>query len=144
MTLVRRSLLQGAALLTVPVLRSAAAESVPAPKEAQLYIIWPKDGQRIRGAFPCRFGLRNMGVAPAGIASPNAGHHHLLIDVKEPISPDLPIPSDKKHMHFGSGQTETQLELPPGTHTLQLVLGDANHMPFEPVVASRKIRIVVV
>ncbi len=85
-----------------------------------------------------------MGVTHAGDATPNSGHHHLLIDVNEPLDPDLPIPADNRHIHFGRGQTETELELPPGTHMLQLVLGDAEHRPFNPPVVSRKIRIVVV
>ena len=121
----------------------AVAAKTPAPKEAYLYIIWPTDGTVVKGAFWCRFGLRNMGVTHAGDATPNTGHHHLLIDVDEPLDPNEPIPSDKKHMHFGTGQTEVRLELPPGAHTLQLVLGDAEHIPFDPPVVSRKIRIVV-
>jgi hypothetical protein len=121
----------------------AFAGSTPAPKDAYLYIIWPTDGERIKGAFWCRFGLRNMGVTHAGDTTANMGHHHLFIDVDEALEPNEPIPSDKKHMHFGAGQTEVRLELPPGPHTLQLVLGDANHIPFDPPVVSRKIRIVV-
>ena len=122
---------------------SAFAGTTPAPKDAYLYIIWPTDGERIKGAFWCRFGLRNMGVTHAGDKTPNTGHHHLLIDVDEPLDPNEPIPSDKKHLHFGAGQTEVRLELPPGPHTLQLVFGDADHIPFDPPVVSRKIRIVV-
>ena len=122
---------------------SAFAGTTPASKDAYLYIIWPTDGERIKGAFWCRFGLRNMGVTHAGDKTPNTGHHHLLIDVDEALDPNEPIPSDKKHMHFGAGQTEVRLELPPGPHTLQLVLGDADHIPFDPPVVSKKIRIVV-
>jgi Domain of unknown function (DUF4399) len=121
----------------------AFAGKTPASKDAYLYIIWPTDGDRIKGAFWCRFGLRNMGVTHAGDTTGNTGHHHLLIDVDEPLEPNDPIPSDKKHMHFGAGQTEVRLELPPGPHTLQLVLGDADHIPFDPPVVSRKIRIIV-
>jgi len=122
---------------------AALAGKTQAPKEAYLYIIWPTDGTRIKGAFWCRFGLRNMGVTHAGDKTPNTGHHHLLIDVDEPLDSNEPIPSDKKHLHFGAGQTEVRLELPPGPHTLQLVLGDADHIPFDPPVVSRKIRIIV-
>jgi hypothetical protein len=122
---------------------AALAGKTPAPNDAYLYIIWPSDGERIRGAFWCRFGLRNMGVTHAGDPTPNMGHHHLLVDVDEPLNPNEPIPSDRKHMHFGAGQTEVRLELPPGPHTLQLVLGDTDHFPFDPPVVSRKIRIVV-
>ena len=121
----------------------AFAGPTPAAKDAYLYFIWPGDGQRIKGAFWCRFGLRNMGVAPAGVRSPNSGHHHLFVDVEEPINPNEPIPQDKKHLHYGAGQTEARLDLPPGPHTLQLVLGDADHIPFDPPVVSRKIRIVI-
>ncbi len=123
---------------------AALAGKTPAPKDAYLYIIWPTDGDRIKGAFWCRFGLRNMGVTHAGDTTANMGHHHLLIDVDAPLEPDEPIPADKKHLHFGAGQTEARLELPPGPHTLQLVLGDANHIPFDPPVVSRKIRITVI
>ena len=84
-----------------------------------------------------------MGVAPAGVTNPNTGHHHLLIDV-ETLPPDnLPIPNDANHRHFGLGQTETELTLPPGQHTLQLVLGDALHIPHQPPVRSEKITITV-
>jgi Domain of unknown function (DUF4399) len=121
----------------------ARAFATPAPKEAYLYIIWPNDGERVKSPFWCRFGLRNMGVTHAGDTTPNLGHHHLLIDVDEPLDPGQPIPQDKKHLHFGAGQTEARIDLPPGPHTLQLVLGDANHVPFDPPVVSRKIRIVV-
>jgi len=140
----RRAVLQApvvAAVASVPTL--ALAGSTPA-KGAYAYFIWPTDGERIRGPFWCRFGLRNMGVAPAGVDVENTGHHHLLIDVDEPLSVDLPIPADKKHIHFGAGQTETRLELPPGKYSMQLVLGDANHVPFDPPVVSRKIHIIVV
>ena len=133
-------------LVAVPATLVAArafAGPTPAAKDAYLYFIWPGDGQRIKGAFWCRFGLRNMGVAPAGVRSPNTGHHHLFVDVDEPLNPNEPIPQDKKHLHYGAGQTEARLELPPGPHTLQLVLGDADHIPLDPPVVSRKIRIVV-
>jgi hypothetical protein len=122
---------------------SAFAGPTPAPKDAYLYILWPLDGDRVKGAFWCRFGLRNMGVTRAGDNTPNLGHHHLLIDVDEPLDPNQPIPQDKKHLHFGAGQTEARIDLPPGPHTLQLVLGDADHIPFNPPVVSKKIKIIV-
>ena len=115
----------------------------PAPADAYLYFIWPTDGMRIKGAFWCRFGLRNMGVTHAGDSTPNMGHHHLLIDVDEALDLDTPLPSNKRYMHFGAGQTETRIELPPGMHILQMVLGDADHIPFDPPVVSKKIHIVV-
>ena len=120
---------------------AAHAQGTPSPKDALLYIIWPHDGQTIRGAFWCRFGLRNMGVTHAGDAYANSGHHHLLVDVSEPLDPKQPIAQDKSHLHFGAGQTEAHIELPPGKHTLQLVLGDGKHYPFDPLVVSKKITV---
>ncbi len=120
-----------------------AAAQTQAPPDAFLYIIYPRDGMKVRSPVTVRFGLRGMGVTRAGDATPNLGHHHLLVDVTEPLKEAEPIPSDKKHLHFGAGQTETKLELPPGKHTLQLVLGDAEHKPFNPVVASKIITITV-
>ncbi|MCP3472559.1 DUF4399 domain-containing protein [Bradyrhizobium sp. CCGUVB1N3] len=131
------------ALSALLALSSSAAysQAKPAPKDAKVYFITPRDGQKIRSGFWVRFGLRNMGVTHAGDDYQNSGHHHLLIDVKDPVDPKEPIPQDKSHLHFGAGQTETFLELAPGTHTLQLVLGDAKHYPFEPPVVSEKISI---
>ena len=139
----RRAVLHMPALLAVAASPAAFAGTTPSAKDAYLYIITPYDGQRLHGAFWCRFGLRNMGVAPAGVATPNTGHHHLLIDVDEPLDTGVAITADKKHVHFGAGQTEARLELPRGQHTLQLVLGDVSHMPFDPPVVSRKISITV-
>jgi len=118
--------------------------ATPAPKDAYLYIIWPNNGERIKGGFWCRFGLRNMGVTHAGDAAKNSGHHHLFIDVDTPPEIDEPIPNDKKHVHFGLGQTEARVELPPGPHTLQLVLGDADHIPFDPPIVSKIVHITVI
>jgi hypothetical protein len=125
----------------------AATESgfkrTSAPADAYCYIGWPNDGEIIRVThLKIWFGTRNFGVAPAGTSSPNTGHHHLLIDT--PLPPlDQPIPSDKNHLHFGLGQTEAYIDLPPGTHTLQLLIGDADHVPHDPPVMSRKITITV-
>jgi Domain of unknown function (DUF4399) len=113
------------------------------PEDAYLYFIWPQDGAVIKGAFWCRFGLRGMGVTHAGDDFPNSGHHHLFIDINDPVDPNEAIPQDKNHLHFGTGQTEARIELPPGRHTLQLVLGDAQHFPFKPPVVSKKITILV-
>ena len=122
---------------------TALAQGKPAGKDAVLYFVWPQNGAVIKGGFWCRFGLRNMGVTHAGEDFPNSGHHHLLIDVKEPLDVNEPIPQDKNHLHFGAGQTETRLELTPGKHTLQLVLGDGKHYPFNPPLVSEKITITV-
>ena len=114
-----------------------------APKDAYVYIGWPLNGAVVG---PTRikvwFGTRNFGVAPAGVSKPNTGHHHLLIDA--PIPPlDQPIPADSHHLHFGAGQTETFIDLPPGRHTLQLLMGDADHVPHNPPVVSKQITILV-
>jgi hypothetical protein len=137
----RRLLLVAPALALGPT--AALAGPTPATKNAHLYFIWPREGWRVQSPFWCRFGLRNMGVAPAGVRVPNTGHHHLLIDVSDPLDPNLPIPQDKHHLHFGAGQTEALIDLPPGPHTLQLVLGDADHLPFNPPVVSTVIHITV-
>ena len=113
----------------------------PAPADAYCYIGWPNDGETLhKRHFKVWFGTRNFGVAPAGVDKPNTGHHHLLIDTDLPPL-DEAIPNDKNHLHFGAGQTETYIDLPPGTHTLQLLMGDANHVPFDPPVMSKKITI---
>jgi hypothetical protein len=83
-----------------------------------------------------------MGVAPKGTTVPNTGHHHLLIDTDPPTMTE-PIPNDRNHLHFGAGETEARVELPPGKHTLQLLLGDKDHMPHNPPVMSKKITITV-
>jgi hypothetical protein len=119
------------------------AQGKPPAKDALLYFIWPQNGATIKGGFWCRFGLRNMGVTHAGEDFPSSGHHHLLIDVNEPLDVNEPIPQDKNHLHFGAGQTEARIELPPGKHTLQLVLGDGKHYPFNPPLVSEKITITV-
>jgi len=121
----------------------AALPRTAAPENALTYLLSPANGATVTSPFTIRFGLRGMGVAPAGVTTPNTGHHHLLIDV-EALPPDnLPIPNDANHRHFGLGQTETELTLPPGQHTLQLVLGDALHIPHQPPVRSEKITITV-
>ena len=135
-----RALLLGG-LVLLPT--AAVPQGLPSPKDAYLYIISPKDGATLSGPFRCVFGLRGMGITHAGDPFPNSGHHHLLIDVEEPLNPSEPIPQDKKHLHYGSGQTEALIHLSPGLHTLQLVLGDAKHFPFNPPLMSKKITITV-
>ena len=117
------------------------ATRTPAPAEAYVYIGWPNDGEVLRTRrFKVWFGTRNFGVAPAGVTKANTGHHHLLIDTALPPL-DEPIPNDKNHLHFGAGQTETYIELPPGTHTLQIIMGDADHVPHDPPLVSKKITV---
>jgi hypothetical protein len=121
-----------------------AAAETPSPAGAQVYIINLKNGDTVTSPFKVQFGLTGMGVAPAGVEKPNTGHHHLIIDAT--LSPDelkAPIASDAKHMHFGGGQTEATITLPPGQHTLQLVLGDWSHIPHVPPVMSTPITVTV-
>jgi hypothetical protein len=121
----------------------AQAEQTASPPGAEEYIIWPSDGAVIHGGkLWVRMGLRNMGICPKGVAFPNTGHHHLLIDTDLPAL-DQEIPSDRTHLHFGAGETDARIELPPGKHTLQLILGDHNHVPHVPPVYSKKITITV-
>ena len=120
-----------------------AAAPASAPDNAHVYFIWPQDGMVIEGGkFWVRMGLRNMGVAPKGTAVPHTGHHHLLIDAELPPMAE-PIPNDRNHLHFGAGETEARVELPPGKHTLQLLLGDKDHVPHKPPIQSKKITITV-
>jgi len=121
----------------------AFAAGKPRPADAVVYIISPSNGATVTSPFVVQFGLRGMGVAPAGIDVTNTGHHHLFIDVDQFPDPNAPMPKDAQHKHFGGGQTETTLSLPPGKHTLQLVFGDATHMMFEPGLVSEKITITV-
>ena len=136
-----QAVLVAVVLTMLPV--AASSQGTRAPADAFLYIIWPPDGATVKGAFWCRFGLRNMGVTQAGSNAANSGHHHLLIDGNDPLDSNEPIPQDKNHLHLGAGQTEARIELQPGKHTLQLVLGDAKHYLFNPPVISKKIAITV-
>ena len=132
-----------AALAALVCASTASAGPTPAPKDAYAYIGYPNNGQVVPANKPFRvwFGLRYMGVAPKGVKYPNTGHHHLLIDTDLPPM-DQEIPSDRQHLHFGAGQTETTIELPPGKHTLQLLMGDENHVPHNPPVYSKKITVI--
>jgi hypothetical protein len=114
-----------------------------APAGAMAYIIQPADGATVANPVNVVFGLKGIGVAPAGTDRPDAGHHHLLIDAGLPADLNVPIPNDDTHKHFGGGQTETTLPLAPGKHTLQLLLGDHLHVPFDPPIASSVVTIEV-
>lgn len=129
------------ALGTTAVAQTPALPVTKAPPGAKVYFITPTDGATVHGRVRVRFGLEGMGVAPAGVAKENTGHHHLLVDAAALPAAGQPIPKDAQHVHFGGGQTETTLDLSPGTHTLQLELGDANHLPFEPPIVSKRITI---
>jgi hypothetical protein len=139
-----RAILAAAALATALAAPAAIAGTTPAPANAYAYIGYPNDGQTLPAGKPFKvwFGLRYMGVAPRGVKFPNTGHHHLLIDVDLPPM-DQEIPSDRNHLHYGAGETETMIELPPGKHTLQLLMGDDKHIPHNPPVYSKKITIYV-
>jgi hypothetical protein len=121
----------------------AQVERTPSPAGAEVYFITPKDGATVKSPVSIQFGLKGMGVAPAGVKFENAGHHHLLIDTDVPADANMPLPTSDAVRHFGKGQTETSVELAPGKHTLQLVLGDQNHTPHNPPVVSKKITITV-
>jgi len=114
----------------------------PSPANAKVYIETPANGAYVPTTFTVRFGLTGMGVAPAGFDKANSGHHHLIIDSELPPF-DAPIPNDENHLHYGAGQTEASVTLPKGKHTLQLLLGDANHMPHDPPVYSQPITVYV-
>ena len=130
----------GAALLTA----APASAQTPSPAGAKVYIINLKNGDTVTSPFKVQFGLSGMGIAPAGVEKPNTGHHHLIIDTK--LSDEelkQPIASDAKHIHYGGGQTEAMVTLPPGQHTLQLVLGDWTHIPHVPPVMSDVVTVTV-
>lgn len=137
-----KSILSMASFSAILLAGAALAGPTPAPDGAKVYFIEPDDGATVSSPVTVKFGLAGMGVAPAGIQKENTGHHHLIVDAQPP-EPDAPIPSDENHRHFGGGQTETTLELTPGTHTLQLLLGDFSHIPHDPPVVSERITITV-
>jgi hypothetical protein len=135
-TLMLAALVLGASL-------AFAQERTPSPAGAEVYIIAPKDGAKVHAPVLVQFGLKGMGIAPAGVKFDNTGHHHLLIDTDPPADLSAPLPATDKIVHFGKGQTETTLNLAPGKHTLQLLLADQSHIPHNPPVLSRKISITV-
>lgn len=139
------ALLGAAALAVAPTGAAGAAERTPSVPGAAVYIIAPADGATVSSPVLVQFGLRGMGVAPAGIEEAgDSGHHHLLVN--KPISEVAlgePLPADDNHRHFGGGQTETMLELPPGEHTLQLLLADWGHVPHDPPLMSEVVTVTV-
>jgi hypothetical protein len=122
---------------------AAALARKPAPAGAMAYIIEPADGARVTSPVRVVFGLKGIGVAPAGVERNDAGHHHLLVDAPMPADLGVPIANDEQHRHFGGGQTEVDLTLAPGRHTLQLLLGDHLHIPHDPPIASSVVTIEV-
>ena len=138
-----KRLIAATILSTLPFAGAALAlDRTPAPEGAATYIVSPESGAIVSNPVTVVFGLSGMGVAPAGTEKENTGHHHLLINTDPPAF-DEPIPADDQHVHFGGGQTEVQIELEPGEHSLQLLLGDLNHIPHDPPVMSEKVTIVV-
>jgi hypothetical protein len=122
---------------------AAALARKPAPAGATAYIIEPADGARVTSPVRVVFGLKGIGVAPAGVDRNDAGHHHLLVDAPLPSDLGLPIANDEQHRHFGGGQTEVELTLAPGRHTLQMLLGDHLHIPHDPPITSSVVTIEV-
>jgi hypothetical protein len=141
MSMIRAFLAAGVSALLVSG-AATAGDRTPSPPGAIVYIVSPADGATVSSPVTVVFGLKGMGVAPAGTEMEKTGHHHLIIDAPLPAMDD-PIPADDNHKHFGGGQTETTIELPPGEHTLQLLLGDLNHVPHDPPVTSDRITITV-
>ena len=131
--------LAAVSLMSLPVL----ADRTPSPAGAEVYIISPKDGAKVKSPVTVVFGLKGMGIAPAGIKFDNTGHHHLLVDADPPADLSKPLPADEHNVHFGKGQTEGSVTLTPGKHTLQLLLADSLHTPHDPAVISKKITITV-
>lgn len=125
----------------LPFAGSAEQMVSSSPAGATVYIISPEDGEVVGETFTVLFGLKGMGISPAGFDKENTGHHHLLVDATS--LPEAGKPMGKETMHFGGGQTEATITLPKGEHTLQLVLGDYLHIPHEPPVVSEKITIMV-
>ena len=119
-----------------------AIELSPSTDNASVYFISPNNGESVSSKFKVQFGLENFGIAPAGIQVMHSGHHHLIIDADLPPL-NLPIPADKNHVHFGKGQTEVEIELTKGEHTLQLLLGDFRHIPHDQPIFSKKITVKV-
>ncbi len=137
----RLAMALGATLLATMAL---AQDRAPAATGAEVYFIAPRDGQKIHGPVTVRFGLKGMGVAPAGIKFDNTGHHHLLVDTDlREIKLNAPLPATDKILHFGKGQTETTLTLTPGKHTFELLFADYQHVSFDPPLHSKKITITV-
>lgn len=132
-----------ALVLAVSVAAAQAPERTPSAAGAKVFIISPKNGETVTSPVTVKFGIKGMTLAPAGTKDPNTGHHHLLIDTDAPADLSQPLPATDKIVHFGKAQTETTVNLPPGKHTLQLLLGDANHIPHNPAVMSKKITITV-
>jgi hypothetical protein len=130
--------------LTLIAALALAQDRMAPAANAEVYFISPHNGETVQGPVTVRFGLKGMGIAPAGVKFDNTGHHHLLVDMDfSELKLDAPMPATDKLLHFGKGQTETTLTLPPGKHTLELVFADFLHQSFDPPLHSKKITITV-
>ena len=121
------------------------AESTALPRTesadgASVFFITPANGETVSGPVRIEFGIDGMDVVKAGVSQPHSGHHHLLIDTDLP-DVGLPIPADEHHIHFGDGSTSTEISLPAGQHTLQMLLGDHLHIPHDPPLVSEPLTI---
>jgi hypothetical protein len=139
----KKLLLSGLAVLLMSGLAAAQLPKTKSVEGTTVYIAAPATGATVSSPFTVRFGLKGMGIAPAGVNHPNTGHHHLLIDVAQLPDFSAALPATDNIRHFGGGQTETELTLPPGQHTLQLVFADYLHIPHDRPVVSEKITITV-
>lgn len=143
---IRKCIFQCLTIGSITVAVATLAQGFPrssAADNAAVYFIKPSDGETVGQTFKIVFGLSNMGVAPAGVEKEHTGHHHLLINLDELPDMSLPLPANEQVKHFGAGQTETLLTLPPGEHSLQLLLGNHLHIPHDKPVLSEKITVVV-
>lgn len=121
--------------------KAAAVVQKKAPAGASVFIVSPRDGETVAREFTVKFGVAGVAIKPAGDPAPNTGHHHLLIDAAGLPPGNLPIPADANHRHYGKGQTEDTIKLPPGDHTLQLDFADTSHVQFNPPIVSKKITV---
>ena len=131
------------ALLASFTISSAFAADKPAPAPAKVFIVEPSNGATVPTTFTVKFGATGVEIAPAGTDKPNSGHHHLLIDTETLPDFHTPLPATPTLIHFGKAQTETQITLTPGRHTLQLVLGNYIHVPGDNPLVSEKITVTV-
>lgn len=132
------------ALIAAPFATALHAGETPSPEGAEVYFIGLEDGAVVQNPVTLRFGLKGMGIAPAGYEVDDTGHHHLLINMSyDDLDPNESMPATDTLLHFGGGQSEMTRELPPGEHTIQLVLGDFAHVPHDPPVVSEVITITV-
>lgn len=142
-TVTKRVLVASVGVVLLAGFVAAQVVKIKSPDTAKVYIISPKNGDTVTAPFTIQFGLKGMGVAPANTNVPNTGHHHLLVDVTTMPDMNAPLPNNENIRHFGGGQTETELSLPAGRHTLQLLFADYLHTPHDMPVVSEKITITV-